>query len=103
MASRVCLGQESESMRSPLEQAQGDSQVMGSTDQLRSPLSFPVLLDRFLTSDEVCQIVSLSKPQVYKLVRRGTFPRHVHIGSASRWSLREVEQWVADQLARRSA
>lgn len=99
------ISQSPESMRFPTEEAQGDSQFVGSTDQLERPTrsGFPVLHDSFIKGRQVAAIVGVSLGQVNKLIRAGRFPKPVHIGAASRWSLKEVQLWMDDMLARRAS
>lgn len=94
-----------ESMRLPAEVAQGDSQIVGSADQLGRPArpGFPALHDSFIHGRQVAEIVGVSVSQVNKLIRAGRFPKPVHIGAASRWSLKEVQAWMDDMLARRAS
>jgi len=63
----------------------------------------PVVADRLLKLDQVKDIVGLAKTMIYRLVGEGTFPAPCKPGGhASRWSEREVYQWVADCGAERT-
>jgi prophage regulatory protein len=46
--------------------------------------------------------IELSKTQIYRLERAGTFPRRVSV-SVSRYAFveAEVDQWIADRIAAR--
>jgi prophage regulatory protein len=57
--------------------------------------------DRLLTANEASSQAGISRRLLYLLMRDGQFPRQVHIGAASRWSEREVQQWIAERLAGR--
>jgi prophage regulatory protein len=61
--------------------------------------------DRLLKLDEVRQIAKLGKTMIYRLMKAGQFPLACKpIGSSSsRWSEREVIDWVEAQLAARAA
>lgn len=61
-------------------------------------------MDRLLSLDEVKGLVGLGKSMIYRKMRAGTFPRACKAGGCStRWSEREVQDWVAEQLAQRQA
>ena len=48
---------------------------------------------------ELLQIVGLSRPSIYRLVKLGEFPQQVKIGlSAVGWSRTEVEHWIAGRM-----
>ncbi|WP_233493500.1 MULTISPECIES: helix-turn-helix transcriptional regulator [Ruegeria] len=59
--------------------------------------------DRFLTCTSVSEITGFGRAAIYKKVASGDFPRPIKIGRASRWSQREVGQWVEDRKAVRKA
>lgn len=60
--------------------------------------------DRLLNLEEVKTIVCLSKAMIYRKMRGGSFPKSCKVGGCStRWSEREVQDWVADQLGQRAA
>jgi len=49
----------------------------------------------------VCRLTGLSKPTIYRLIRRGEFPRPVRLSlRASGWLLSDVESFV---LSRQSS
>ena len=57
--------------------------------------------DTLLTIEEVADRIRLSKPTIYKLIRRGQFPRQLRLcENKVAWLEREVEGWV---LARANA
>lgn len=59
--------------------------------------------DRLLKLEDVIEITLLSRASVYRGIEEGTFPRPMKFGAASRWSMREVQAWIADRLADREA
>ncbi|WP_426255767.1 helix-turn-helix transcriptional regulator [Sphingomonas sp. DC2300-3] len=60
--------------------------------------------DRLLCLDEVKAIAGLGKSMIYRKMRAGTFPKACKAGgTSSRWSEREVQTWVTDQLQSRAA
>lgn len=59
--------------------------------------------DRLLCLDEVKAIAGLGKSMIYRKMRCGTFPMACKAGgSSTRWSEREVQVWVSEQLAHRA-
>lgn len=51
---------------------------------------------------EVEAKTGLRRAQIYVLIKRGTFPKAVRLGSrAVGWDSDEVEQWIAKRLADR--
>lgn len=60
--------------------------------------------DRLLKLPEVIDRVGLGKTMIYRKMRAGSFPQACKLGGCStRWSEREVQAWVAEQLASRVA
>ncbi len=60
--------------------------------------------DRLLGLDEVKTVAGLGKSMIYRKMRAGTFPKACKAGGGStRWSEREVQAWVNEQLAARAA
>lgn len=57
--------------------------------------------DRLIPIAEVCHQTGLSKTTVYTWMHAGQFPRQVLLGPMVRWSHREVQAWIAAQLAKR--
>ena len=52
--------------------------------------------DRLVTRAEVERRVGLGRSSLYREMREGRFPEPVRVGPrAVRWSLREIETWVA--------
>ena len=52
---------------------------------------------------EVTRRTGCAKSKIYASVREGSFPRPVKVGTASRWSSREIDEWIASQIAMRDA
>jgi predicted DNA-binding transcriptional regulator AlpA len=57
--------------------------------------------DQTLTIQQLIKKLGMSESWVHLHVRRGTFPKPLKSTGASRWSLAEVEQWIADQKRKR--
>lgn len=52
--------------------------------------------DTLLTIDEVGVRVRLSKPTIYKLIRKDDFPRQLRLcENKVAWLEREIESWIA--------
>lgn len=45
----------------------------------------------------------LQKSAIYQKIGEGTFPRPAKIGVVSRWSRREIQEWVRARLQERVA
>ncbi len=59
--------------------------------------------DRLLPIDAVMQIAGIGKTMIYRKMRDGTFPKACKPGGvSSRWSEREVRDWLAAIIAARS-
>lgn len=53
--------------------------------------------DRLIRLKEVCRRVGLGKSMIYQMIREERFPAPYKISPfASRWSEREVVEWIAD-------
>lgn len=60
--------------------------------------------DRLIPLDAVMQLAGIGKTMIYRKMRAGSFPRSCKPGGAStRWSEREVKEWVARIMAERDA
>ena len=54
-------------------------------------------MEVFLTAREVSAKVSLSRTEIYRRIRAGTFPAPVTLGPQRvAWRLNQVESWMAD-------
>ena len=64
------------------------------------PETLPHDADRLIQVKEVIRLTSVSRTQLHRLVKAGSFPRPCKIGSARKaWSLQEVRLWIADRRA----
>lgn len=79
------------------------SDLLASTrlPDVNAPRNTPT--DELIRMARVETISGWKRSRIYQGVGEGTFPRPVKLGAASRWSLREVQRWVADQLRKRDA
>ncbi len=58
--------------------------------------------DRIISSRELREMVSYSNMQVWRMERDGRFPKRIKLGPGRvGWSLREVQQWIAERKAER--
>ena len=56
----------------------------------------------FIRAPEVCRRTGLSRSTLWRLERRGAFPRHYRIAAhAVAWLASEVDEWVRQQVATR--
>ena len=59
-------------------------------------------MTRLLTKAEVLDRVALSYPSVWRLMRRGEFPRGLKVsGESVRWVEAEVEAWIRSRQRQR--
>ena len=57
---------------------------------------------RFLRLPEVLQITGMGKTFVYALMKDGTFPKQIQLGSRTVvWNEQEVTKWMEDRMASR--
>ena len=55
-------------------------------------------LDRLLTCKEITAETGLSRSTIYRLVRDGSFPKPIRIGSRGmRWPESDIRAWLADR------
>jgi len=74
------------------------SQTKGQTAVIPSPQDHVVIIRR----TEVERITGLTCHHIYQLMRKGRFPRQIHLGERSvGWIKSEVLQWVADRVKMR--
>lgn len=58
--------------------------------------------DALLRLPAVLAAVGMSRPSVYRMIKSGTFPQQVKLGTAAvGWLRSEVEQWIAGRVAQR--
>lgn len=60
-------------------------------------------IDILIKLPEVCRQVGLTKTPIYGLIADGLFPAPIKLGRYSRWSQKEVQEWVEEQKAARKA
>lgn len=60
-------------------------------------------VDRLLTAKEVLAMVSIGKTKLYEMIQLEEFPEPIKLGQMSRWSLLEVQEWIAQQKNNRAA
>lgn len=54
--------------------------------------------DKLLKLPEVCELVGLKRPTIYKYIKTEGFPKPIKIGSrASRWSYAQIMEWIEKQ------
>ncbi len=54
--------------------------------------------DRLLCLKEVMDLTTISRSEIYRGIRDGTFPKQIKIGArAVRWWLSEIEAWLASR------
>jgi prophage regulatory protein len=59
-------------------------------------------LSVLLLENEVCALTRLSPVTIWRMERRGEFPRRIKIGAKRiAWSGKEVRGWLADRFAAR--
>ncbi|OAI94851.1 helix-turn-helix transcriptional regulator [Pseudomonas putida] len=64
-----------------------------------TPTSVDAPDNRLLRRSEVERITGLKRSQLYNLIKKGKFPRQVHLGiRAVGWSSAEIAEWVNDRL-----
>lgn len=55
--------------------------------------------DRLLRIEEVMARIGLRRTKIYAMISEGTFPKPYKLSrKASRWSEREVDDWIAESL-----
>lgn len=60
--------------------------------------------DTLLTVEEVAALTRLSKPTIYKLVKRGEFPQQLRLcANKVAWLQSEVAGWIAERAEARAA
>jgi len=67
------------------------------------PLSTQKLLENnhisVLTISEICTITTLSKSTIYRMIKRGNFPRPISLSShRSGFLVSEIESWIATKV-----
>lgn len=66
--------------------------------------TLPPDTDRLIQVKDVIRLTSVSRTQLHRLVKAGSFPRPCKIGAARKaWSLEEVRCWIADRRSEANA
>lgn len=56
---------------------------------------------RFLRRPEVSHLTGMSRSQIYKLAKDGSFPRPIQLSArAVAWNLSDVTRWMDDRVMR---
>jgi len=64
----------------------------------------PVPPTRLLRAPAVCERLGIAKPTLYEWMRHGQFPRPaVKTRGVVMWTADQVEEWIADRVARTAA
>ncbi len=59
-----------------------------------------VLMDTFLRRTEVERITGLSRSEIYRRIKDGTFPEPIQLGArAVAWSQSSIERWQAECMS----
>ncbi len=76
---------------------------MNLTSPLEAPMAIASLMRtyRLIPIRTVLERTSLSRTTLYQLIKEGTFPPPVKVGTASRWVEAEVEEWVQSLMQAR--
>ena len=57
--------------------------------------------DKLLSIQQLVKKLGMSESWVHLQLRRGTFPKPLKSSGASRWSLKDIEEWQAEQKRKR--
>ena len=52
-----------------------------------------------LRPKQVCEVLSVSRAQLYKMMALGKFPRPLQRGSISYWPKEDVTEWIEQEVA----
>jgi prophage regulatory protein len=55
-------------------------------------------LEKFLKLEEVLDMVGMGQTWVYEEIKEKRFPDSIPLGSARRWVLSEVQEWMQKQV-----
>lgn len=54
--------------------------------------------NRLISLKQVLHLIPLSKSEIYRRIKAGTFPKQVHLGpSRVAFSEAEIERWIANR------
>lgn len=68
-----------------------------------SSSDLPGVGPRYLSVKELSKMIGRSASSIYDDIKKRTFPEPIKFGSSSKWSVSDVEAWVAEQAAKRSS
>lgn len=57
-----------------------------------------LLNDKMVDMKFITKFTGLTDKWFYKLIKDGTFPKPIKLGSSSRWLKSEVEKWVQERI-----
>lgn len=59
------------------------------------------MTERLMRVTDVMEVTKLSRAEIYRRVKAGTFPRQTRISHrVAAWAKSEVDRWVAQRLGR---
>ena len=61
----------------------------------------PTDCKRLLTSIEVAKELTVCERTIWKWTAAGKFPKPLHLGGASRWVSKEVDEWIIAKASER--
>ena len=53
--------------------------------------------DRYITIHEIIDMLNICRTSIYTWSKNGYFPKPRKFGRASRWSLKEIEDWAQNR------
>lgn len=56
---------------------------------------------KLIKIDTVLSLVPISRPTIYRLIKKGEFPKPLEIGSSRAWVEAEIEQWKQARMQAR--
>lgn len=59
--------------------------------------------DCLIDLKQACKKTSLSKPRIYELLKIGQFPANIKLGRTTRFSENELNEWIEEAKAQRTA
>lgn len=76
--------------------------ISQSSDHFRAMTSLGVG-PKMLSLKQVCDKAGIGRSTIYNRIRAGTFPEQAKLGERSLWSEAEIDQWLAEQLTKRTS
>jgi predicted DNA-binding transcriptional regulator AlpA len=73
-----------------------------SADHARATTSLGVG-PKMLSLKQICDKAGIGRSTIYNRIRAGTFPEQAKLGERSLWSEAEIDQWLAEQLTKRTS